>query len=165
MGEGRAVFDDQNALALDQFGDGTETRQAISINRGFRVCELDVLADGLDVVHGGGVDLINDDDIGAAEVHFAREIGEFMTRAVRVDDDDFEIGDIKRSVIVAAVPKNDVGFLFGLAEDLLVVHTGIDDRASWMCGSYSSRSSIVHCCRSRSLSVAKRCTACSARFP
>src|SRR5208283_6000029 len=44
-------------------------------------------------------------------------------------NNDLKVGGIKRSVIVAAVPKDDIGFLLRLAEDLFVVHASIDHRA------------------------------------
>jgi hypothetical protein len=48
---------------------------------------------------------------------------------VGVDQRNVEVGTIKRRVIVAAVPQDDVGFLLGLADDHFVIDARVDDNA------------------------------------
>jgi hypothetical protein len=52
-----------------------------------------------------GVDLVDHDHVGPPQVDLAGEVRQFMARAVRVDDHDFQVGGIERSVVVAAVPS------------------------------------------------------------
>ena len=87
--------------------------------------ELYVLANGLDVVLLGGIDLVDHDHIGAPQVDFTGEVSQFMPRTVRVYDYDFQVGRIEGSVVVASIPQDDVGFFLRLAEDLFVVHSRI----------------------------------------
>ena len=63
---------------------------------------------------------------GAAEVDFAGIVGQLVSGAMRIEHHDVEIGTIERSVVVAAVPQDDVAFLLRLAQDFLVIHSGID---------------------------------------
>jgi hypothetical protein len=49
-----------------------------------------------------------------------------VTGAVRVNDRDQEISPIERHVVVAAVPEDNVRFLFGLTNDHFVIDTGVN---------------------------------------
>ena len=48
---------------------------------------------------------------------------------MRIEHHDVEVGTIERRVVVAAVPQDDVALPLRLAQDLLVIHSGIDGRA------------------------------------
>ena len=77
----------------------------------------------------GGVDLVEHDHVGQAQVDLARVVDEPVAGAVRVDDGDVQVGLVEGEVVVAAVPEDDVGLLLGLAQDGLVVDAGVDDVA------------------------------------
>ena len=96
---------------------------------GLGVDLLGVGQDGLDAFRRGRVHLVDDDDVGPAEVGLAGVVGELVPGPVRVGDDDLEVGLVEGEVVVAAVPEDDVGLLLGLAEDGLVVDAGVDDDA------------------------------------
>jgi hypothetical protein len=49
--------------------------------------------------------------------------------AVRVGHHNRQVGLVEGEVVVAAVPQDDIHFLFGLAQDGFVIHAGIDDNA------------------------------------
>jgi hypothetical protein len=91
---------------------------------------LNVRANGFDIGRASGIDLVDHDHVSPTHVDFARVIGQFVSGAVRIDDYDFKIGSVERGVVVAAIPKNNVGFLFGTAKDPLVVDAGIHDRTA-----------------------------------
>ncbi len=42
---------------------------------------------------------------------------------------DVQVRLVERQVVVTAIPDDDVGLFFCLAEDALIVHAGIDDDA------------------------------------
>jgi hypothetical protein len=69
--------------------------------------------------------------VGHEHVRFARVIKEFMTGPMRIEDNYMKIGSIKRRVVVASVPDDDVGFGFGPLEDPAVVNSCVDDYASF----------------------------------
>ena len=75
----------------------------------------------------GGVHLVDDEDLGPAEVRLAGVVEQFVAGPVGIDDDDLEVGFVEGEVVVAAVPEDDVGFFFGFAEDGFVVDAGVDD--------------------------------------
>ena len=75
----------------------------------------------------GGVDLVDDDHVGHAQVGLAGVVAPLVTGAERVGHDDVEVGAEERQVVVAAIPDDDVGLLLGLAQDGLVVDAGEDD--------------------------------------
>ena len=49
--------------------------------------------------------------------------------AMRVDHHDVQVGLVEREVIVSAIPEDDVGLGFRLAQDLFIVYAGVDDHA------------------------------------
>ena len=73
------------------------------------------------------VHLVDDADVGHAEVRLTRVVAQLVPWAVGIDDDDVEVGLDERRVVVAAVPEDHVGFLFRRAQDLLVVDAGEDE--------------------------------------
>ena len=75
------------------------------------------------------VDLVDDADIGHAQVRLAGVVAKLVTRTMRVDHDDVDVRLDERRVVVAAVPQNDVGFRFGRSQDPLVVDAGKDEIA------------------------------------
>lgn len=89
----------------------------------------DILPDSFDIVLLGGIDLVDDEHIGAAQIDLARVIGQFVPGAVRIDHNDLKIGLVERRVIVAAIPQNHVGFFLGGTQNLFVIHTGINHGA------------------------------------
>ena len=46
---------------------------------------------------------------------------------MRVSHNNLQVRHIKREVVIAAVPQNNVRFFLGLANNLFVIHTCIDD--------------------------------------
>ena len=77
----------------------------------------------------GRVDLVDDDDVGHAEVRLARVVAQLVPGAKRVGDDNVQARPEERQVVVPAVPDHDVGLLLGLAQDLLVVDSRVHDHA------------------------------------
>ena len=77
----------------------------------------------------GAVDLVDDDDVGHAEVCLAGVVAKLVARPQWVDDDDQEVGPEERQVVVPAVPDDHVGVLLGAREDLAVVDAGVHDHA------------------------------------
>src|SRR5512140_2777625 len=129
VGQGRAVLDDEDALAADPFAVLDDGRGVGPDDLGLGVDLLGVGENRVDAFLRGRVHLVDDDDVGPAEVRLAGIVGELVPGPVRVGDDDLEVRLVERKVVVAAVPKDDVGFLLGLLEDGAVVDAGVDDDA------------------------------------
>ena len=133
VGEGRAVLDNEDALAGDTLGVVERERRGGEHDARVRIHAYDVVAHRLHAALGRGVDLVDDNDVGQAQVHLAGVIGQFVARAVGVGDGDREIGAIEGVVVVATVPDDDVAAVrvgFRGAQHGLVVDAGIDDRAA-----------------------------------
>ena len=90
------------------------------------VIQRDVLPHRLHPVGIGRVHLVDDEHVRAAEVHFAGIVCQLVSRAMRIEDNDVEIGTIERRVVVSAVPQDNIALLLRLAQDFLVVHTGVN---------------------------------------
>ena len=75
----------------------------------------------------GGVDLVDDDDVRAAQVGLAGVVAQLVARAQRVRHDDRQVGLVERQVVVAAVPEDHVGLGLGGPQDVLVVHAREDE--------------------------------------
>ena len=48
-----------------------------------------------------------------------------MPGTVRIGHHDLQVRNIEREVVVSTIPQDNVHFLLGLTQDLLVIHTGI----------------------------------------
>jgi hypothetical protein len=129
MGEGRAIFHHQYTAALYCFGIGNGHAASHVHDFCLGVVQADVGPDSLDVGCGCSVYLIDDDDVSTAEVHLSGVVREFVSGAVGIYHHDFEISSVEGRVVIATVPENDVGFLFCLAEDLLVIDACVNDSA------------------------------------
>ena len=75
----------------------------------------------------GRVGFVDQDQIRTLEVDPAREVFELVAGTMRIGERNPQIGFIKRRVVVAAVPDDDVGFLFGAFEYCRVIDAGIHD--------------------------------------
>ena len=124
----RTVFDCEHALARDL--------GCVALDLERRVCEhhlrarrirVDRLENRIDSFLRRAVHLVDDADVRHAEVRLARVVAQLVPWAVRIDDDDVEVGLDERRVVIAAVPQDHVGFLFRRAQDLLVVDAGEDE--------------------------------------
>ncbi len=127
VGDGRAVLDDQDFLAPDLLA-VLQEEGGIGLDDDGRGVDLAQI--GQDLVHAfgrGRVHLVQDEDVGPAEVGLAGVIEHFVARPQGVGHDDLEIGFIEGEVVVAAVPEDDVRFLLGFAEDGLVIDARVDD--------------------------------------
>ena len=144
----------------------TDDRRVGPDDDGLGIDLLDVVHDHGHVLRRGGVELVDDEDLGPAEVRLAGIVEHLVAGPVRVDDDDLQVGLVEGEVVVAAVPEDDVGFLLGLAEDGLVVDAGVDDRGRSRCRARTLRVPrwCIRACRGRRRS-AKRWTFCLARSP
>jgi len=60
------------------------------------------------------VDLVDDDDISLPEIGLAGIVREFIAGTQRIGNGDLEVWNVEREVVVAAVPDDDVRFLFCL---------------------------------------------------
>ena len=83
------------------------------------------MANRLNVTLLGGVYFVDHDHIRPPQIDFTGKVRQFMPRTVRINDHDFQIGNIERSVVVTPVPQNDIRFFLRLAENLLVIHSRI----------------------------------------
>jgi hypothetical protein len=75
-----------------------------------------------------GINLVDHEHVGAAQVDLAWIVGKFVAGTMGIDHHNFEIRLVEGRVIVAAVPENHVGFLLRLVQNLLVVHARINHR-------------------------------------
>jgi len=91
-----------------------------------RVDPAHVGLDRGDVRGGGGVELVDDDQVGQAEMRLARVVAQLVARPVRIGHHDVEVRPDEREVVVAAVPEDHARLLLGAVEDPLVVHSGED---------------------------------------
>ena len=73
------------------------------------------------------VRLVDDADVGHAQVGLARVVAELVARPVRVADDEVQVGLDERRVVVAPVPDDHVGLLLRAGEDGAVVDPGEDE--------------------------------------
>ncbi len=130
VGQRRAVVDDEHAPSRAGRGRTSSFGGDLAkMTRRHRVDRLDVLEHLLDVVRLGRVDLVDDDDVGHAQVRLAGVVEELVPGPQRIGDDDQQVGREEREVVVAAVPDDDVGLLLGLPEDRLVVDARVHDHA------------------------------------
>ena len=83
------------------------------------------MANRLKVALIGRIHLVDHDHIGAPQVDFTGEVGQFMPRTVRIHDNDFQVGGIEGSIVIASVPQNDIRFFLGPLENFFVVHSRI----------------------------------------
>ena len=124
-----AVLDDEGAHPLHQLraiaGDGAVGAD----DPGLGIHQGGIALDGGDVRFPGAVALVDEDDIGHAEVGFAGVVGQLMARAQGVGDADVEVAAVERQVVVAAVPQDHVRLLLRGADDLLIVHASVDHEA------------------------------------
>ena len=82
----------------------------------------------LDIDRVGRIDLVDDQEVRDSEVGFTRVVGQLVTGPVRIHERDVQVRAIKGRIVVATIPQDHVGFLFGLANDHLVVDTGVNDK-------------------------------------
>ncbi len=129
VGEGGAVLNHEHAFAahlgaaLHGDGAGCVNDDRVGIERDGGAARK------LDLIERCGIDLVEDDDIGVAHVEFARIVANGMVGAQRVHHGNEQVGLIEGQIVVAAIPNDNVGFLFGLAQNGLVVHAGVDHAA------------------------------------
>ena len=109
------------------WGSSTKTGEAASHDHRLGVCLTDGAPHGLDPLGRCRVDLVDDDDVGPAQVGLARVVGGLVAGAMRIHHDDLDLGPIERQVVVSPVPDDDVGLLLRLGEDGAVVDAGVDD--------------------------------------
>ena len=88
---------------------------------------MDRVEHGLDAFGRSRVRLVDDADVGHAQVRLARVVAELVPRPVRVADDDVQVRLDERRVVVAAVPDDHVRLLLGPREDGGVVDPGEDE--------------------------------------
>jgi hypothetical protein len=70
---------------------------------------------------GSRVHLVDEEAVGGASVGLGGVVRLLVVRPVRVSQDDVQVRNVKRQVAVPAVPKDDIGFTLGLAQDTLVI--------------------------------------------
>ena len=129
MGQRRPILDHQHPLAayrrrvLDKDGGGS------LYHDGPRVDRVNVLPHLGHSLGAGSVHLVDDHDVRRAQVGLPRVIAQFVAGPVRVRHDDVQVGPVKGQVIVPPVPDDHVRFLLRLAQDALIVHSGVDHHA------------------------------------
>ena len=122
VGQRGPVFHGQNALTSDL------VRVAFDVERRCREHDRRVpsvlvnrVEDRVDAFLRRAVDLVHDADVCHSQVRLARVVAELVAGAMRVDDDDVEIGLDERRVVVAAVPEDHVCLALRGPEDSFVV--------------------------------------------
>ena len=95
MSERGTVLHHQDALSLHQIGLGNGNSAGHLKYNCLGVVQLYVLPNRLNVTLLGGIYLIDHDRIRAPQIYFTGEVSQFMARAVRVGDNDFQIGNIE----------------------------------------------------------------------
>ena len=130
MGQRRSVLDREDPLPgdLDPVLLDRE-RRGCANNARQRVRLADRGEHRLDTCLRRRVDLVDDADVGHAQVRLARVVAQLVTGAVRIEDDDVQGRLDERRVVVAAVPEDHVGLLLGGVEDRRVVDAGEDEVA------------------------------------
>ena len=115
MSDGRAVVDDEHALA----GDGVWIVESHDGGRAHHgrvrreaACRL---GHPMDIDLGRRIRLGHDDDVRHAQDGLARMMRGLMSGPQRVDQDDIEIGPHEREIVVAAIPDDDVRLRLGQA--------------------------------------------------
>ncbi len=126
MGQSRTVLDHERTLPGYELGFVHGDHRAALDDLRRRVGFMARVDDLFDLDRIGGIHLVDDQEVRHQEIGLARVVGELVTRSMRIDERDVEIGAIKGCVVVAAVPQDDVGLLLGLTNDLLVVDAGKD---------------------------------------
>ena len=81
------------------------------------------------VLRGGGVDLVDDDHVGHAQVRLTRVEAALVAGTQGVGHHYQQVRQEEGQVIVAAIPEDDIGLLLRLAQDGFVVDPGEDDAA------------------------------------
>ena len=128
MRQRRSVLDDGDALALDVASDQGQ-RGARQNDLRPRVHGGDVGPNLGDLLRRGRVDLVDYHDVGHADVGLAGVVVHLVAGSERIGNDDVQIRNVEREVVVAALPDNDIGLGLGRAQDGLVVHAGEHDAA------------------------------------
>ncbi len=129
MCEGGTVFNDQHAFSADGTGVLDGQRGSGFDHGSSGVDGVQVGAHLDDRIGIGGIHLVDDKYIGHAGGCFTRVIFHLVARTVRIGNHDGQIGLVEGDVIVAAIPQDNIRFLFGLAQDGFVIHTGINNHA------------------------------------
>ncbi len=114
MGQGGAILHDQHSLSRDQLRVVDENGGGGVHHQGPRIDSVYTEAYLFDVLGIRGHDLVDDDHICHQEVGLAGVVGVFMAGAMRVHQGDLQVRPVKRGVVVATVPDDDLGFLFCL---------------------------------------------------
>src|SRR5205823_10932953 len=85
-----------------------------------------VLPHQLNVVRIGGVYLVDDHHVGAAQIDLARVVGQLVAGTMRIGDYDLQVGGVEGCVVVAAIPKDEVAFTLRLPQNGFVINAGIN---------------------------------------
>jgi hypothetical protein len=126
VGQRRPVLDDDDPPAVDRRSDERNVGPR-NDDAGARVQLIDRAADRVDGTGFGGIDLVDDHDIGHPQVRLAGVKATLIARSQRVGDNEEEVWPVEREVVVATVPQDDVGLELGLMQDRPVVDTCVHD--------------------------------------
>ncbi len=88
-----------------------------------------IAARALDLLERSRLHLVDHDHVRPPQVDLAGIVVQPVLGAVRIHHRDPQVRLVERHVVVAAVPDHHVGLGFGLAQNALVVHAGIDHTA------------------------------------
>ena len=127
MGHAGTVFDDQHRLAV-RGGPWTQRDHGVGADHDRAgVHRADAGHQLVDLLSGGAAHLVDQHDVGHAQVRLAGVIRELVTGAQRVDDNDQQIRPDEREVVVAPVPHDHIGLGLGGLEDRGVVDARVHD--------------------------------------
>ncbi len=130
VGQGGTVLHHQHPLPRNPVGIIHQQGRLRRHDLGFGRMGPDVLPHLGHPVGRGRIHLVDDGDVGHDHVGLAGVIPEFVTGPVGIEQDNVEIRMVKRRVVVAAVPDDNVGLFFSGLQDLAVVDAGIDHDAA-----------------------------------
>mmetsp|Transcript_300 Transcript_300/g.648 ORF Transcript_300/g.648 Transcript_300/m.648 type:complete len:306 (-) Transcript_300:711-1628(-) len=76
----------------------------------------------------GGINFGQENHIGDSHINFSWIVVFLICWTKRVDESNIKVRLVKAAIIIAAVPQDDIGFLFGLVENHFIVDAGKEKR-------------------------------------
>jgi len=123
--QGGTIFNDQHTLATNGFRVIHKERGGSFNDNRLGIQFMQAVAHSNHCIRIRRIHLVNHKDIRCPDIGFTGMIGAFVTGSVRVSNHDGKIGNIEREVIIPAVPKDNIHFLFSLAQDGFVIDASV----------------------------------------
>jgi hypothetical protein len=117
------IFDYQHPFAPDGVRVGDRDLQGGFHEGGFGIQLLQIGSNRLHGCRLSRVDLADDKDVCRSGIGFAGVVQGFMSWPTCIRKHHVQVWNEERQVVVPAIPDQNIGFLFGPSEDLLIVDT------------------------------------------